>query len=391
MLLYPDPLGDYPASWVDEMSSFRDEESILRLEKRDTKGLIQNADLRGFYETIEELDNFPSLPELPPLPENSFTFLHTIPKKQHEIRKLAPFIHHFYHTHSALQILDIGGGIGLLAQTLVNQYDLNVTSLDMDSTLQETGSKRHKKNAHHKGNQVSFVNAKVTSQDVSFRNLLTPQSITVGLHTCGPLAVEQIQASYEKKIQGIINLGCCYYKLGQHGENQNLSKTAQTQLAGPLVFNHFALTLASRGHRKISKKDYDLKLKVKFYRYAMHFLLHDHYGLRSMVTLGNSHPHLYQQSFGTYALEQLRRLNLTPIHDPEELESFYQEPERQKLIHKMLTAGFIRNALGRPIELYLLLDRALYLKEHGYQTQLLSFFQEDLSPRNLGIIASRLP
>jgi hypothetical protein len=137
----------------------------------------------------------------------------------------------------------------------------------------------------------------------------------------------------------------------------------------------------------MSEKEYEFKLKVKFYRYAMHFLLHDEYNVPEMVTLGNSTLKLYEKSFGTYALEQLKRINLQAKHTKEELDFYFFDSYRQDLIWKMLAAGFLRNALGRLLEMYILLDRVIFLEEQGYKVDLLEFFEESISPRNLGIVA----
>jgi len=58
-------------------------------------------------------------------------------------------------------------------------------------------------------------------------------------------------------------------------------------------------------------------------------------------------------------------------------------------VGQMITAGLIRNALGRALEIYLLLDRAIYLEEQGYKVKVEEFFDEELSPRNIGITAVR--
>jgi hypothetical protein len=138
------------------------------------------------------------------------------------------------------------------------------------------------------------------------------------------------------------------------------------------------------------EKDYELKLKVKYFRYAIHVLLHDEYEIKELVSLGNSSPKLYDESFGNYVIEQFRRINLPLRHTKDELDAYYATPVLQELIWNMLTAGLIRNAFGRLMELYILIDRALYLEEHGYTVQLLEFFDEPVSPRNLGIVARKI-
>ena len=380
MLLYPTPLEDFPKEWVEELAQIKQKEDVIRLEKKEVFSFIKSPSLIAFYQRLEELATISKIPDLTPYPEDKSLFLHMTPKKQHEIKRLAPFVNDFYQTHHIEKIVDIGGGIGHLAQSLANHYDLKTTSLDMDPVMQETGGQRQL------NNKVEYIQVKVDAENSQFQSLLSSDCMTLGLHTCGPLANHQIKASSAKKIKGLISFGCCYEKLQHDPNSQNISQFAKN-LKNPITFNYFALTLATRAHRKMHEKDYELKLKVKFFRYAIHILLHDEYGMNKLISLGNSSPKLYDESFGNYVIEQFRRINL-PLHQTkEELDAYFTDPERQELIWKMLTAGLIRNAFGRLMELYILLDRALYLEEHAYNVELREFFDEPVSPRNLGIVA----
>ncbi len=387
--MYPMPLECFPAAWVEELANITSPEDVVRLEKKDFRGLVHSPDLLKFYERIEELSKLPAAPELPPMPENAYTFLYVIPKKQHEIRKLAPYIHHLYQKHQVKGVVDIGGGIGLLAQTLCNQYNLKVMSLDMDPALQKTGRERHEKNYRHVDNKVSYHLVKVAADEAEVKALLHPDLMTIGLHTCGSLALDQMRATVKSEVKHLVNFGCCYYKLAKADHGQNISQFAQS-LESRVEQTPYALTLSTRAHKKMNDKDYAFKLKVKFYRYAMHFLLHDEYQLPEMVTLGNTHPKLYAQDFGVYALDQLQRISVTPKHTVEEFNHYFQDSERQQLIWNMLAAGLIRNAFGRLLEIYLLLDRAIYLEEHGYRCEVMEFFDEEKSPRNIGLTATKV-
>ena len=384
MLMYPSPLNDYPMEWIEDLRRFKNKNDVIRLEKKDVYDFVESPSLIDFYRRIEALCSLPGVKEYPPMPEDSFTWLFMIPKKQHEIKKLAPHLNHLYQEKNITEMLDIGGGIGLLAQTMNNYYQMKVTSLDMDTVLQRTGKERHEKNAKDPGNKVSYKNIKV-DDSFEFSDLLNGNIMPVGLHTCGKLALDIIRTSSRKKAPVIVNFGCCYHTLDKSCDLQNLSEFASSN--DPLWMNKFALTLACRAHRKMDEKDYDLKLKVKLFRYAIHILLHDHYNIKKLVTLGNSSPKLYDESFGTYALEQFKRINLRPRHTLEELNDFYNDPKLQLLIERMLAGGLIRNALGRVLELYLLLDRAIFLQEQGYNVQIEEFFDEELSPRNIGLTA----
>jgi hypothetical protein len=385
MLLYPTPLIHFPKTWIKDLKRIKTSEDIVKLERKEFDGLISDPTFLTHMEEMRELEVIPSLEAPAPLVTDAFTFLFMIPKKQHEIKRLAPLVKDFYQTKSANQIIDIGGGLGLLAQTLSNYCDLPVISVDMDPDLQNTGRGRNLKNKKMNAPFVDYRLIKVDSENAEFLNLLGPRSLTVGLHTCGELACSQIRSSIKKNSLGLINFGCCYHKLSEDSKSQNLSQFSQEN--GPLWMNKFALTLSCRAHRKMPEDTFDYKLKVKRMRYTMHFLLTDEYGQKEMQTLGNSPTKLYEGSFSTYALEQLKRLNIQPKHTPEELDQYFEAPERQELIQDMLYAGIIRDSFGRLLELYLLLDRVIFLEEKGYKAQLVSCFDEVISPRNLGIFA----
>lgn len=386
MLMYPNPLEGYPMEWIEDLRRFQETQDVIRLEKKDVFGLIESPSLIAFYKRIEELSALPSIPTYAPMAENSYTWLFMIPKKQHEIRRLAPHLNHLYHTHQIEQVVDIGGGIGFLAQTINNQYRLKVTSIDMDPVLQKTGTDIHQKNAKDPENKVQYKNIKVEDKG-EFVEVIKHNVMPVGLHTCGRLALDLIRVSSFSKVPALVNFGCCYHTLNK-SELQNISDFAQS--LDHLQMNTFALTLSCRAHRKMDEKDYDLKQKVKYYRYAIHILLHDLYDIKDKVSLGNSSPKLYNQSFATYVLEQFKRIKIEPRHTEEEFNVYFASPDLKVLIDRMLAAGLIRNAMGRVMELYLQLDRAIYLEEHGYEVQVQEFFEEELSPRNIGITATRL-
>lgn len=383
MLLYPDCFVSFPSDWLDEISQINDITQLVQLEKRYYQGLVNAPKLVEFYEQIEQLTKFPSPQDLPPLPESKFSWIKVIPKKQHEIRKLAPLINDFYKSQQVDGLIDIGGGIGLLSQTLAQSYQLKITSLDMDATLQETGKNRYAKYAQ-KEVELEFKKVKVSKDEEAFLKELHPQRMTVGLHTCGPLAVDQIRASAENKLKAIINLGCCYLKLNENGEDQNLSQFSQS-FPSLLVMNPFALTLACGAHRKVSNDSVAFKRKVKLFRYTLHILLADHYQRPQLTIFGNSSGKDYDGKFSDYVKTQFQKVGFELKHSDEELEVFYQD--KLPTVKRMYSAGFIRDALSRLLEVYLLLDRAIYLEEQGYDVKIWEVFDENISPRNLGIFA----
>lgn len=386
LLLYPTPLRDFKSEWVQDLAAVTDKNKQIKLERHEGAEFLTHPELLAYYQRRQELIQVETAPKRAPMPTDRFTFLFMIPKKQYEIRQLAPHIDHFYRQQNIEQLVDIGGGLGLLAQTLANYYGHQVTSVDLDARMQETGRDRNRKNLRPGRSPVNYVNLKVDAQELRFQELLSANSMTVGLHTCGPLAVDQLRASSQRQVRSVINLGCCYHKIHDDAY-QNISRFAREN--APLYLSQFALPLASRAHKKMSEEDREFKLKVKKFRYSIHFLLHDEYGIPEFLGLGNSPRKLYDGPFSAYALEQLARAGITPKHTVNELDAYFHQSARQELIDQMVAAGILRDSMGRLLELYLLLDRAIYLEEEGYEVELLACFDEELSSRNIGIFANR--
>lgn len=360
-------------------------EDRLEVERKNVEGIIQNESLLEYFRKILSLSAMDDLPALKLAPTTKWTFLYITPKKQYEITHLAPYIAQFASDHQIERMIDIGGGIGLLSQTVNSLYGTPITSVDMDLKLQETGKIRQAKNTALSENLVEYQCVKVDTSEVRFRKLLGPTRATMGLHTCGGLAVSQIVSSVEENCKGMINFGCCYNKLLPN--EQNISQFAKKN--GGLVFNQYALTLSARAHKKFSFEDIELKWKVKHFRFTFHFMMCDFYDQWRILNLGNSPKKLYDMSFADYALEHLKKIGIESKLSFNELNAYYERPENLKLIQQMMCAALIRDGISRLLEFYILLDRCLYLEENGYKTELLSFFKEEVSPRNLGIVALR--
>ena len=58
-----------------------------------------------------------------------------------------------------------------------------------------------------------------------------------------------------------------------------------------------------------------------------------------------------------------------------------------KRLAQVRNLELVRGLFRRPLEVWLVLDRALYLKENGYEVQVGEFCDSQLTPRNLMMLA----
>jgi hypothetical protein len=384
LLQYPHSLSPFNEAWLDFLEH-ADEELLFSLEKKEFHHLSLPSDLKTHWQEMEDLTRINEFNrEIPTHPFDAFAFLKIKPKKEHEIKILTRAVDGLMKDYKLEQVVDIGGGIGYLAQSIANYYFYPVTSIDMDPVLQNTGRLRNLKNQRKGSTLVNYLQEKLDLGNEKLIPLFNNKTISLGLHTCGELANTHLEMAIKGQSGALINLGCCYYKLSKNN-TYNISQFAQTNQN--LKLNMYALTLATLAHKQMGHWDFQFKNMVKNYRYAFHMYLFHEKGITDFLSVGNSSQRYYEGDFASYAKEQMKRLNIEHTDSDESLNNFFQDPTRTRLIRRMILAGILRGIYGRPLELYLLIDRALYLEENGYTAKLVPYFDEELSPRNIGIQA----
>ncbi|MGL4907352.1 MAG: hypothetical protein ACRC38_11630, partial [Plesiomonas sp.] len=74
---------------------------------------------------------------------------------------------------------------------------------------------------------------------------------------------------------------------------------------------------------------------------------------------------------------------------PDEVDWAYWERVGQQRHLQVSRTELVRHLFRRPIEIWLALDRALYLQEQGYDVQLGEFCEHPITPRNIMIHGKR--
>jgi hypothetical protein len=325
---------------------------------------------------IAELQNLCALPEWPttngPLLAKDFDGVKE--KKRHELNRLVPLVIDQSNLHESTGLLDLCGGLGHLARPLARITNCPVTLVERDPALIAKGillSQNAKTPPTH--HQADLF-------DLSLEQLYRDRTLGIGLHTCGALSLRQMNLSLKNPDSALINFGCCYQRLNENTD-VNLSALAKED---PFPWNDRALTLAARAHYRHDRNDFETRLLVKRYRSGLHLLLEE-IGKDSAVSVGEVHVREYQTSFGQYVQGRFKHLGWECPLPECELNEFFRDQKNK--IDRIVTANLWRWQLGRPLEILLLLDRALWLSENGRQVQLLQVFDAQISPRNIALLA----
>lgn len=340
--------------------------------------LILPPALQNFMNELQPLLSFPRASDAAILPEKKT--LHMTAKKQHEIGAILPFLKQQTEALGIERAIDIGGGVGHLARTLVTTLDLPMISIDRDQALQSMGhALLQKLKLPHIPLQFVAGEMQPGPQDE-----LDPHfqgaCLSLGLHTCGPLAWTHLKKSQASR--AVLNFGCCYDRMDV-GRDCQQSEWAK---AHPLPLTSFSLFLATRGRRR-SLQELAMQEKVNTYRLALHLFLQEEGIADGFLAVGDAARATYEAGFTAYAEDRFHFLGFDFSSHRMRADAFIERPDVQRSMREFFVINVVRNVFARPLEVILLLDRVLWMEEQGHAVELLAFFDHSLSPRNLGLFA----
>jgi hypothetical protein len=399
----------YEEEWVNELMELSEDE-LYKFEGCHDYSVIKGESFRDFLNKIIELSAInPLLPinlmekNLQELAKEKFqkhTFVGMKPKKVHEITSICQFLSEYSHVvGSAEKIFDWGGGKGLLANTLSEVFDKKVMSFDANISLQEMGKIKADKNSLklkvpvERTKNVELIHIYINDSGEVFDQLKFYYSeqtnLTVGLHCCGSLSLNQIKFFSTLPLKTsrnyLLNFGCCYYKI-----KSSDAFLSQKALKLKSYLTSEALTLATRAHGSYTEKEFSFRYKVKFFRFGIYHFLYQNLPHLKSRALGFTEGKFYHGRFQDYVYEQFKKFNFSDqesLMNAELAAQDFSKTSTQLTIKRMFVCGIIRGLFGRLLEKYYLLDKVIFLEENQCQSQLGILFDENLSPRNIGIWA----
>ncbi|UJF19837.1 SAM-dependent methyltransferase [Vibrio sp. SS-MA-C1-2] len=261
-------------------------------------------------------------------------------------------------------------GKGHLGRVLAASSQQSVDSVEWQQVLCEEGRLLADKFAL----PMHFIQADAFSD--SAKKYVKSNQHAVALHACGDLHKTLLQHCCDKQTLAVSISPCCYHLI-QDSHYQPLSDLAK---ASPLLLSKLDLKMplhetvtAGAGVRR--KRELELSFRLGFDSLQRHLTGSDDYlpvpsFPKAILTRGFT-------EFVEWAAEK-KRIDLPDDIDVGEWLKIGEE--RVLLIDKI---ELIRQLFRRPLEIWLALDRANYLQQHGYQVSLATFCQREMTPRNI--------
>ena len=273
--------------------------------------------------------------------------------------------------------VDWCAGKGHLGRLLAWHSQCPVCCLEWDAALCDAGQQL----SQQLQLSVQHLTADVMQLPVA---QLQPQDAAVALHACGDLHRQLIEQVVAAGCAQLALSPCCYNRISapQHQPLSNAGRQAGLQLSRDELGLPLQQTVTA-GARERRQRDRSMA-----WRLACDLWQREPRGIdASLPTPSNPPgpaPDTLQQFCQAVAQHHQLALPAPPCWDALEQRGWQRLAEVRNL---ELVAGLFR----RPLELWLVIERALYLQEAGYSVSLGEFCDTELTPRNLLLLATAGP
>ncbi|WP_404342295.1 methyltransferase [Pseudoalteromonas mariniglutinosa] len=337
----------------------------------------QTALYSFFAQHIPEVTELNALCQLPMQSHSRSDFPFWISNgiKGRKFQQLQDFVAAIKCTDNALPILEWCAGKGHLGRMLAYTGAPNVQSVELQGHLCEQGQQ----SAESQQLAMQFSQADVLSDntDAYFK----ADQHAVALHACGRLHQVFLQQACSANTQQISLSPCCYHLFTDH-HYQAMSELAKQS---KLRLTHRDLKLALQETvtaparvAKLRKIEVEWRLGFDALRKALT-------NEQRYLSVPSVNKAMFSDSFSAFCLWAADKKALKLPQDIDYDYFLLKGKARKKVTERI---ELVRHVFRRAIEVWLVLDRALYLQQQGYQVTVSTFCEKQLTPRNILIHAN---
>lgn len=273
--------------------------------------------------------------------------------------------------HDAERIVDVGAGSGHFTRLSAELFERDTLGLERNAERVAAANARFERS----GSRAQLVT-------VDARGLVLEASdLAIGLHACGELGDQLVRAAGHACCD-LALVSCCLQKIST-SVRQPLSRLAR---AAALRREHLGLAnLTAQPHGV--EASIESTIAARQTRYALGQLLRARgVALEPGAEMAGINRRRANQGLAVVAERALALRGLTPATS-RELEHHEAAARRDYAVIRRLSLP--RSMLARLVEVLVSLDRAQHLAEQGLHVQVATLFERAVSPRNIGIFATR--
>jgi hypothetical protein len=252
--------------------------------------------------------------------------------------------------------------------------DLHITGLEWNADLVVKGNAF----AGQQKIPVSIQHVDVMSGQVD--RYLDNDSQILALHACGDLHIRLLKKTAQHRCRSVHLSPCCYHLIADD-IYQPLSQLAQNTLEQGRAPSLTRDNLRTAVQQTVTAPSYVRRQReiLQAWRLGFDLLQRDIFQLDTFMPLPTLPLALSKTSFADFCrhVAELKELTL-----PEMIDWSYWEKAGWQRFEEVTKTDLARMAFRRAMEVWLVLDRAQYLQEQGYQVDVLQFCDQQMTPRN---------
>ena len=336
----------------------------------------QPALYQFFSPYIPEVNNLATLCELPhaTATRTEYPFWLSNGIKGRKFTQLQDFVSALGETAN-LPVLEWCAGKGHLGRMLAFNRAPSVHSIELQQHLCEQGQQ----SAQQQGLAMRFSQADVLKDDVAKYFQQTQHA--VALHACGALHQTFMSRAVSAQTEKISLSPCCYH-LFTDNDYQAMSTVAQRS---KLKLTHRDLKLALQETVTAPSRVGKVRRTEVQWRLGFDALRKTLTGEQYYVSVPSVNKAIFSDSFKAFCVWAADKKALKLPQDID-YDYFLEKGEMRKRVTERIE--LVRHVFRRAIEVWLVLDRALYLQQQGYQVNVQTFCEKQLTPRNILIQAT---
>ncbi|BED87808.1 MULTISPECIES: methyltransferase [unclassified Pseudoalteromonas] len=272
-------------------------------------------------------------------------------------------------------VLEWCAGKGHLGRMLAFNGAQSVRSVELQAHLCEQG--QH--SAQQQGLAMQFSQANVLEDDIS--HFFNTDTHAVALHACGALHQTFMQQASKAGVKRISFSPCCYHLF----TDNNYQAMSEPALTSKLNLTHRDLKLALQETVTAPSRVAKIRKTEVEWRLGFDALRKSITNEQFYVSVPSVNKAVFSDSFAQFCAwaSDKKSINIPKNTD---YDKFLLIGKARKKVTERIE--LVRHVFRRAIEVWLVLDRALYLQQQGYTVSVTTFCEKQLTPRNILILAS---
>jgi hypothetical protein len=276
-----------------------------------------------------------------------------------------------------LPLVDWCAGKGHLSRVVQRSQQQTVHCMEWDASLVAIGralaAKQQQDIQYHQHDVMNPLPSSCASAGM----------VHIGLHACGQLHHQLLLQATSVAASAISLSPCCYHKTDDDFYQPLSAAAKQSDLVLDRSLLHLAVqetVTARHGERVLRKQE-------RQWRLGFDALQREVRGVDQYLTVPSCKRSILRQGFSDFCqwAASRRQISLPANID---YDRYLQRGRRRH--QQVVRLELLRQLFSRPLELWLVLDCALYLEEQGYQVTVHQFCDRKTSPRNLLIRGEKL-